>query len=115
MPDQLELGAHKPRVAWQRGRDFARYELVEGEVVSGRVVRLPAPGEHQGNRLFLRRADGVLLAIPATASKGHAVLNRALEGVSKGDEIQIRFLGWRDTLNGERRYRLHEVIRGERS
>jgi len=81
--------------------------LAEGEVVEGLVVRLPGRGIHSGTRLFLQTEAGETICLPATARVGWAVLERALlrERVALGDRIAVRFREWRQTADGERRYR----------
>ncbi len=94
------------------GSDWRHHTLESGESVSGEVLRLPVAGAFEGNRLFLQTQDGVI-AIQATASRGHTLLERALsaKGIEVGDQIQVEFSGWAETQDGERRYRFEEVRR----
>jgi hypothetical protein len=84
------------------------HELAEGEWLEGVVVRKPTPGAFNGTRLFLD-TDGGVLAIPATASRGHTVLERELAAVKVGDRIRITYRGYRVTRDGERTYRDYRV------
>jgi hypothetical protein len=86
--------------------------LAEGQVIEGVVIRLPGPGIHSGTRLFVRTDSGDVICLPATARAGWAVLERALirEGVAQGDRIAVRFRAWRETKDGERRYRDVDVM-----
>jgi hypothetical protein len=79
-------------------------ELREGERVVGAVVRLPRGGTFNGGSVFLE-VDGEVIALPASAKKGHTVLERRLSIARPGDEVEITFEGWRATADGERRYR----------
>ena len=87
-------------------------ELEEGERIEGLVMRLPAPGAFCGNSLLLR-TDDALVALPATAKKGHAVLERKLvqHEVRVGDWVAIRYPGRRRTQDGEREYRHYDVAK----
>jgi hypothetical protein len=87
------------------------YELVDGERVEGVVVQIPKVGAANGNRLFLRRADGDTIAIDATAKRGHTVLERQLRElrVKPGNTISITYFGKCRTLDGEREYRNYSV------
>jgi len=98
-------------------RRARRYELIPGEIISGRVVRLPAAGVYHGNRLFVETAGGYL-AVPATAKAGWTLLERALaqQQVDVGDVISITYAGMRPTIDDERTYRdvrLEIVARAE--
>jgi hypothetical protein len=86
--------------------------LAEGQVLEGIVLRLPGRGIHSGTRIFLRTDAGEEVCLPATGRAGWAVLERTLlaEKVAIGDRIAIRFRGWRETADGERRYRDCEVM-----
>jgi hypothetical protein len=86
------------------------YELIEGDVVSGTVIRLPMACAHAGTRLFLR-TDTEVIAIPATAGKGHTVLQKLLEErqVAVGDHLAINHRGKRSTLDGLRQYCHYEI------
>jgi hypothetical protein len=81
-------------------------DLAEGDRIEGRVVRLPERGVPAGTRLFVRRGEEVV-AFPAVARRGWTVLEKALadQRVRVGDEVGITFRGWRQTADGERRYR----------
>jgi hypothetical protein len=85
-------------------------DLVEGQKVTGEVVRLPERGAHAGTKLLLDRGDEVV-AFSATAKRGWAVLERQLadQQVRVGDQVAIAFVGWRETRDGARRYRLVTV------
>ena len=74
------------------------------------MLRLSARGAHHGHRLF-PEATGAVVGIPATADRGHTVLERRLLelAVAVGDQISSRYLGKRTTANGECSYRLYEV------
>ena len=92
-------------------RRARRYELIPGEIISGRVVRLPAAGVYHGNRLFVETAGGYL-AVPATAKAGWTLLERALAQ----QQISITYAGMRPTIDDERTYRdvrLEIVARAE--
>jgi hypothetical protein len=84
-----------------------RRELVEGEQLTGVVLKLPSPGTVDGNRLVLSTADGVA-SIPATARRGWTVLERQLAVVHVGDVVAVHFVGWREKSDGIR-YRLVRV------
>jgi hypothetical protein len=86
--------------------------LHEGQVVEGIVLRLPGRGIHSGTRLFLRLDRGEIVCLPATSRAGWAVLERGLlrERIVPGDRIAIRFREWRQTSDGERRYRNVDVM-----
>lgn len=88
-----------------------RYELIEGEVVAGRVERLPGAGVPYGNRLFLERSAGDILALAATAKTGHAVLERELtrQEVRVNDRVAILYTGKVRTVDGERTYRDYQL------
>ena len=92
--------------------NWRHYEMVTGEVLAGVVLRLPSPGAQWGNRLFLETDDGVV-AISATAKKGHTVLERKLQqhSIGPGDEIEITYRGMCRTQDGEREYRSYFVRR----
>lgn len=80
--------------------------------VSGTVVRLPKPGTPCGNYLDLELDDGsVTYSLPSTAKLGHTVLERELDRlcVQVGDHVSIAYLGWRETKDGERRYRAYRM------
>ena len=96
-----------------RHEPWRSHELLEGERIEGQVVRLPAPGVFNGNKLFLRQPSGEVIAIPATADRGHTVLERRLHdlAISPGDWISIRYAGKRSTADGERTYRFYEAVR----
>jgi hypothetical protein len=81
-----------------------RYELIEGEALTARVLQLPARGKPFGNRLVAESATGDYLAIPATAKEGWTVLERALADVTAGERITITHHGWRTSQAG-RNYR----------
>lgn len=85
------------------------YELQPNETVAGRIARLPRPGKPRGNALFLELPDSEVVALPATAKKGHSVLARELGRFKKGDSIEIAYYGKKPTVDGERSYRLYEV------
>jgi hypothetical protein len=87
-------------------------ELYAGQVVEGIVLRLPGRNIHAGTRLFLQTDTGEAICFPATARAGWAVLERALirERVAPGDRVAIRFREWRQTADGERRYRDVDVM-----
>jgi hypothetical protein len=72
------------------------------------VQRLPTPRARLGTRLFIGTPGGVL-AIPATAKRGHTVLERELKTVKVGDHIAVTFHGFRVTRDGERTYRDYEL------
>lgn len=89
---------------------WTAYELIEGEVVRGTVARLPTPNSFNGTRLFVRVGNvGSVIAFHATASRGHMLLERALEGVGVGDEIEVAYHGKRETQDGAREYRVYQV------
>ena len=87
-------------------------ELQEGQLVEGIVLRLPGRGIHSGTRLFLETDSGEAICVPATSRAGWAVLERGLlrERVAPGDRVAIRFREWRQTADGERRYRNVELM-----
>jgi hypothetical protein len=85
------------------------HELSEGETIVGTILRLPTPGAFCGSRLFIGNYPDEVLGIPATAKKGHTVLERELEGYQPGDRISVTYDGWRTTADGERKYRLYSV------
>ena len=91
--------------------EWRKYEPAEGERLTGRIVRLPHAGAHHGTRLLLRLNTGDVVGIPATAKRGWTVLERSLAGVQVGDTVEISFLGWRETADGDRRYRNVRVDR----
>jgi hypothetical protein len=80
-------------------------ELREGERIVGAVVRLPRGGTFNGGSVFLELDGGEVVALPASAKKGHTVLERRLSIARAGDAVEITFEGWRATADGERRYR----------
>jgi hypothetical protein len=86
-------------------RDARWIDLAEGQCVEGVIVRLPAPGVPYGTRLFIRRDDGQVVSLAAAARRGWSVFENALKGVLVGDRIYVKFDGWRQTADGERRYR----------
>lgn len=86
------------------------HDLVVGESITGRVVRLPSPGALNGTRVFIATPDEVF-GIHATAKHGATVLERELAHVEHGDIVTITLHGWRSTLDGERRYRYFTVER----
>ncbi|MEK6250661.1 MAG: hypothetical protein AABM43_01750 [Actinomycetota bacterium] len=94
------------------GNDWRDHELEVGETVKGEVLRLPSPGDFNGNRIFLKTEDGVL-SILATATRGHTLLERALAAkkIAVGDFVEIEFSGWAETQDTERKYRFEEVRR----
>jgi hypothetical protein len=96
------------------GDDWRHHDLAEGERVRGKVLRIPTPFAFMGTRLFLETADGVL-ALPATAKRGHTLLDRAIQtkDIQPGDHVEVEFYGWSETQNGERRYRHEEIHRIE--
>ena len=97
----------------QHVREARWIDLAEGETIAGRVVQLPAKGAHSGTRLFLRRDDGTIVCIAATARRGWSVLEKALvdDAVCEGDKVQVTFDGWRRTRDKERVYRsVHLMI-----
>jgi hypothetical protein len=81
-------------------------DLREGDRLEGCVVRLPKRAAPAGTRLFLRSGNEVV-AFSATANRGWTVLERALadQRVRVGDKIAVEFRGWKETTDGERRYR----------
>jgi hypothetical protein len=81
-------------------------DLTEGDRVSGRVVRLPERAAPAGTRLFLKVGDEIV-AFPAVGRRGWTVLETALadKRVHVDDRIAVEFRGWRETADGERRYR----------
>jgi hypothetical protein len=87
-------------------------ELHEGQVIEGVVLRLPGRAIHSGTRLFLQLDGGEIVCLPATSRAGWAVLERALSGerVVPGDRVAIRFREWRQTADGDRRYRNVELM-----
>lgn len=84
--------------------------LDDGERISGTVLQLPAHGQPFGTSLFLRTSTGVV-SIPASPKKGSTVLSKQLDAqnITTGDRITIILHGWRQTVDGERRYRDYEV------
>jgi hypothetical protein len=56
--------------------------------------------------LFLRRGDEIV-ALSAVARRGMTLLERALadQRVRVGDRIAVEHRGWKETADGERRYR----------
>jgi hypothetical protein len=86
-------------------------ELAAGDEVAGRVVRLAQPGVAAGSRLFLKTAAG-LVAVPATAKKGHCVLERLLADhrVCVGDHVTVGYRGKRSTVDGLREYRDYWLV-----
>lgn len=87
------------------------YELADGETITGTVVRLPTRAADNATRLFLRLPDRRVIGIPASARKGHTLLERQLEDleVIVGDTLTIVYAGKRRTADGEREYRLYDV------
>ncbi|PZS12460.1 MAG: hypothetical protein DLM64_04860 [Solirubrobacterales bacterium] len=85
-----------------------RYELIEGEIVTGRVERLPAAGIDQ---LFLERSAGDVLVLAAAARTGHAVLERELarHQVRVGHRVAIIYTGKVRTVDGARTYRDYQL------
>ena len=95
---------------------WRRVELRDGEALVGTVVRMPRDGAFSGGSVFLERDDGEVVAIPATAKKGHTVLERLLREVSVGDEVDITYRGRRPTEDGEREYRSYSLrVLGQRT
>jgi hypothetical protein len=84
------------------------YELPEGELLEGEVVRLPRRGAHHGTRLFIRTEQGVR-AVAATSRRGHTILARELErqSIQEGDMVKVVWY-WGETAEGYpfRRYEL---------
>jgi hypothetical protein len=70
---------------------WREYDLPEGEVIEGTVLRLPERGGFAGKRLFIQ--DNVVLAIKATRKCGHTDLERQLKKfrVVPGDVVQISY------------------------
>ena len=86
----------------------------------GRVVRPPRRGMTLGNYLLLQTDERTLLgntviAIAATARKGHTVLERDLADldVAPGDLIEVRHGGWHESISRDgappKRYRFEKV------
>lgn len=90
--------------------DWRTHDLVEGESITGRVVRLPSPGAFNGSRVFVATPSEVV-GLQATAKTGHTVLERKLESIEHGDLVTITFHGKRPTADGEREYRLYTLER----
>jgi hypothetical protein len=86
-----------------------RWDPERGDLpeISGVVMRLPEPGSPAGNSVLLRTPGGDIRHVPATAKRGHAVLERELAGrrVQVGDRIRISYRGRRETASGLREYR----------
>lgn len=93
--------------------NWTAIELIEHDRLTGAVVRLPRPGTYHGNRLFLRLANDAVVGIPATAAKGHAVLEHSLreQCIGVGEYVAVQFTGWRKTKDGKRTYRLEKASR----
>lgn len=98
------LSTHVPDARW--------IDLAQGQSVYGEVVRLPAHGVPSGTRLFIRTDSGEVVSIAAAAKRGWSVLERALkcQNVQVGDRINVTYFGWRQTADGDRRYRNVGVI-----
>ena len=114
---QLALDLRGRGVSSTRPTRLARkYKLIEGETVSGTIVRLPMPGVANGSRLFIQTTTGQpaeYVAIPAAGRVGWSVLARRLSGAKPGDRISVTFKGWRVTRDG-RRYRDIDHVWGDR-
>ena len=87
-----------------RRDEWRNATLREGERVVGTVVRLPRGGTFNGGSVFLE-VGGEVIGVPASARKGHTVLERLLSAVCVGDVVEITFKGERVTADGGRRYR----------
>lgn len=113
--DQLALDPGPCARHRNRERRATRHELVEGEVVAGRIAKLPKSGAPFGSWIVLE-SEGGPLALPATADRGWTLLERALrdQAVELGDRVRIVFVGWRESREG-RRYRLVQIDVLERS
>lgn len=96
-------------------------DLRPGESLRGILLRLPQRGIPHGTRLFILTEGDGPVALLATKKAGWLCFERALvrEDPQPGDLIEVRFRGWRSTLDGLRRYRDVDVTilerRGERS
>jgi len=77
---------------------WRKVELREGESITGTVVRLPQHGAFHGTSVFLELDDGEVVALPASASKGHTVLERLRGDVRVGDRVAITYHGRRTTV-----------------
>jgi hypothetical protein len=84
--------------------------LIEGERVSGVVLKTPRPGEPRGNFLILETTNGPI-ALGASVKQGATVLGRELarQQVRVGDEVAITYLEMRATADAQRRYRAYAV------
>ena len=92
-----------------RQHPWRRVELRDGETLVGTVARLPRDGAFNGGSVFLELDDGEIVAIHATAKKGHTVLERLLGDVRVGDRVAITYHGRRTTADGERSYRSYSL------
>jgi hypothetical protein len=91
----------------EHARNARWLDPVEGEMITGQVIALPARGVYAGTRLFLRTDTGETIAIAAAARRGWTVIERSLtdQQIRVGDRIAVTFLGWRRTADGEQQYR----------
>lgn len=118
LPEQLAWRLTGAGVSSTRPNRVAKkYELAEGEQVSGRIVRLPARGLPNGSRLFIATAtaSGEVehIAIPATSKAGYSLLERKLKNAQVGDVISITHRGWRERRNGTGAYYRYVDVRWE--
>jgi hypothetical protein len=94
-----------------RPRCWRPFELKPGDEITGGVLRMPVRGAFNGSKIFLD-TGAEIVALAATEKVGHKVLERELgrKQVRVGQRVTIRHGGFRKTNDGQRRYRLEQVV-----
>ena len=126
-PDPLNTARWDYTGVDESGMSAEWCQVLPGDLIKGKVMRLPVSGRQHGNYLDLLQLEtspgraggsgpGALLRIPATKRKGHSVLGHELKRkrVLPGDTITIRLRGvktFKPPGGGEVWYRDYQVIR----